>query len=298
MGGSVNQISLPKYFIGIDGGGTGTRAIITTPDSKIAIHSDGPPSALGHGVENSWRVILDLIAKAFAKDVAPVPSLNQCWIGLGLSGVNNPIWKNEFLLRQPGFAHIELESDGFTTLLGAHQGQRGAIIALGTGTVAMSWDGEQSIKSISGWGFPSGDEASGAWIGLRIASLVEKSLDGRRAKSPLSEAVLSNFGGSSDSFITWLGSAKQSAFASLAPLAFKFAKLDPDVDLVISDCCAEVETLAKTLNRNGQFPLAVCGRIGSALIPHLNPNFANQLVSAKGTSADGALYLLRRRLHV
>jgi len=158
-----------KYFIGVDGGGSGTRVVVATPDLKILAQAEGPPSALGQGIKEAWRAIMDSIALAFSNSKLNVPMLSECAIGLGLSGANNIIWKNEFYLHNPGFKKIIIDTDGFTSLLGAHIGLPGVIVAVGTGSVGMVLKKNGERENVSGWGFPSGDEASGAWLGLRAA---------------------------------------------------------------------------------------------------------------------------------
>ena len=98
-----------KYIIGVDGGGSGTRVTIADLKLNPLAKAEGAPSALGQGIEQAWRSIMDTIAQAFSHEHIKVPMLQECAIGLGLSGANNIIWKNEFLLRNPGFKVIAVE---------------------------------------------------------------------------------------------------------------------------------------------------------------------------------------------
>ncbi len=109
-----------KYYIGVDGGGSGTRVLIADENLNILTRSEGDPSALGQGIQKAWDSIMKTIAKGFSQINTQTPRLDQIAIGLGLSGVNNIVWKNEFELRNPGFKIIHVDTDGFTTLIGAH----------------------------------------------------------------------------------------------------------------------------------------------------------------------------------
>lgn len=281
-----------KYLVGVDGGGTGTRIIVTDKKLKILASAQGDPSALGQGIEKAWRSIVDTLARAFHYGSIPVPMLSECAIGLGLSGANNIVWKNEFYMRNPGFKNIMVDTDGFTTLLGAHGGKPGTIVAVGTGSVGMVLNKNNERKDVSGWGFPSGDEASGAWLGLRACALTQKTLDGRRDPSPLSDAVLKYCGKEPSQFLNWLGNAGQNSFAQLAPLVFQTASTDPDAKNLLIAAGKEIEQMALTLDPNGEFPLSICGRLGEALIPYLPEKIKSRNQPAVGDSTIGALLLI------
>lgn len=281
-----------KYFIGIDGGGSGTRVVVADLNRQVIAEADGAPSALGQGIEQAWRSIMDTIAKALADSKLKVPMLSECAIGLGLSGANNIIWKNEFLMRNPGFKNIYLDTDGFTTLLGAHGGLPGVIVAVGTGSVGMVLKKNGERIAVSGWGFPAGDEASGAWLGMKAAGLAQKTLDGRRAPSALTNQVLNFCGNSTDEFLAWLGNAKQNAFAQLAPFIFETAATDPSARKLLNEAGLEIEIMIKTLDPDGKLPLSICGRLGEALIPFLPDSIRARALNAKENSALGALYLV------
>lgn len=285
-----------KYLIGVDGGGTGTRIIVASPDQQILATAEGAPSALGQGIEKAWRAIMDTLALAFAKSNIPVPMLSECAIGLGLSGANNVIWKNEFYLRNPGFKKILIDTDGFTTLLGAHGGSPGVIVAVGTGSVGMVLKTNGDRESVSGWGFPAGDEASGAWLGLRAASLTQKAMDGRRPHTALTEAVTNFCGRTPDEFLAWLGEARQNAFARLAPLVFQSAATDADAKKLLTKAGEEIAMMVRTLDPKNEYPLSICGRLGEALIPFLPEDIKARNQKAKGDSTIGALTLIAQNL--
>ncbi|MFA6236969.1 MAG: BadF/BadG/BcrA/BcrD ATPase family protein [Bacteriovorax sp.] len=281
-----------KYFIGVDGGGSGTRVTVAGPDLIPKASAEGAPSALGQGIEKAWRSILDTLAQAFANGKIPAPMLSECAIGLGLSGANNVIWKNEFYFRNPGFKKIKIDTDGFTTLLGAHLGVPGVIVAVGTGSVGMVLKPSGERENVSGWGFPSGDEASGAWLGLKACALTQKAFDGRRAHSPLSLAVQNFCGNTPDAFLAWLGNAQQNAFSQLAPLVFQSASTDKEALEMLKLAGLEISQMVKTLDPDAELPLSICGRLGEALIPYLPEDIKKRNQKAKGDSTLGALKLI------
>jgi glucosamine kinase len=281
-----------KYFIGVDGGGSGTRVIIAGSNMQPLASAEGAPSALGQGIEKAWRSILDTIALAFANGKIPAPMLSECAIGLGLSGANNIIWKNEFYFRNPGFKKIIIDTDGFTTLLGAHGGRPGVIVAVGTGSIGMVLKRTMIRENVSGWGFPSGDESSGAWLGIKACSLTQKAIDGRKKNTPLSLDVLKFCGKTSEAFLTWLGNAKQNEFAQLAPLVFANAKSDIEASKLLVEAGLEIAQMIKTLDQDNDLPISICGRLGEALIPFLPEDLRIRNQKANGDSTHGALHMV------
>jgi glucosamine kinase len=154
------------YHIGIDGGGTKTLVRVFDGEHRELAHAIGPGSALRNGAVPAWAAVMQSIDQAFASIDMTVPPLSQLAVGMGVAGYNVAQWAADFRAHAPAFHTLRLATDALTTLLGAHQGHTGAIVAVGTGTigVALNADGQQRV--VGGWGFPSGDEGSGAWIGL------------------------------------------------------------------------------------------------------------------------------------
>ncbi|MBV8657416.1 MAG: ATPase [Burkholderiales bacterium] len=281
-----------RFHIGVDGGGTGTRVAIAAPGQpEILARAEGGPGGLGLGRDAAWRNILASVAAAFSQlGLVEIP-MAECSIGLGLAGVHNREWAAQFLAMAPVFGAIAVDTDGFTTLLGAHRGQPGAIIAVGTGVVGEVWRADGSRHTVSAWGFPNGDEGGGAWLGLRAAQLAQRALDGRAPHSPLADAVIGVFGGSVDAAFAWLGQARQTEFATLAPLVLAHSHDDPLAAALLSAAGAEIADVAHALDPGQTLPVALCGGLGRALQPWLPPTLRARVALPAGDAVDGALIL-------
>jgi glucosamine kinase len=289
------RISPIDYLVGVDGGGTGTRVRLARADAQgqpqeLATAASGP-SGLGLGIARAWASVQDGVARAFAAASVDQPPLGRIAIGLGLAGVHNKAWAREFEASDPGYGALRLESDGFTTLMGAHGGRPGAIVAIGTGSVGEVWRPDGSRHEVSGWGFPAGDEASGGWIGLRAIGLVQKVLDGRAAPGPFADAVIDACGGNRDAIQVWLGRATQTDYATLAPLALKHAA-DPAARAILQAAGEEIDAVAHALDPTATLPLALCGGLGAALRDWLPADLAARARAPEGDSAAGALKMI------
>ncbi|WP_428502928.1 BadF/BadG/BcrA/BcrD ATPase family protein [Roseateles sp.] len=284
------------YLIGVDGGGTGTRVRLSDRAGVLLGQGESGPSALGQGAEQAWRHIQQAVQAAAAQADLGELDLSRCAIGLGLSGTGVEAQVEAFSALQPGYALVALDNDGFTTLLGAHGGEPGAVVAAGTGTVGegLRRNGERAY--ISGWGWVCGDEGSGAWLGLKAMRHAQQALDGRAEPGALARAVWAVAGQDRATILAWCAAAGQHGYASLAPLVFDHAPNDPVAAGFVADAVSELERLAHALDPQSELPLALCGSIAVRLSSEFSGTIRARCVSPRGDSAEGALHLVRSAL--
>jgi glucosamine kinase len=285
-----------EYLIGVDGGGTGTRVRLARADGSELAQAQGGPSGLAHGIVAAWSAINAAVNKAFATVGISHPSFGHCAIGLGLAGVHNKQWAGQFVDANPGYALVRLANDGYTTLIGAHQGRPGTIVAIGTGSVGQALLADGSQREVSGWGFPAGDEASGGWLGLRAVSHIEQVIDGRRPTSAFAQEVIKACGGERNAIQVWLAHATQTSYASLAPIVVAHAHTNATARAMLTEAGKEVALIAAALDPSGTLPLALCGGLGAPLRAYLPPALLERSVAPHGDAASGALRMID--LHV
>jgi glucosamine kinase len=285
-----------EFLIGVDGGGSGTRVRLARPDGQMLGEGHAGPSGLLHGIKNAWAAVEEAIARAFEAAGVTQPARDQIAIGLGLAGVHNRQWAANFVAANPGFAAVALETDAFTTVLGAHEGQPGAVIALGTGSVGEILHADGTRHEVGGWGFPSGDEAGGAWIGMRAINHVQQAIDGRVPGSAFADAVAEACGGSRDRIQVWLANATQTAYAQLARIVLQHAGSNATAHAILDEAGRQVALIAHGLDPDGALPIALCGGLGEPLRPYLPPALQQRIVPPKGDSAEGGLRLIQQHL--
>ncbi|WP_310387260.1 BadF/BadG/BcrA/BcrD ATPase family protein [Roseateles sp.] len=285
-----------RFLIGVDGGGTGTRVRLADLQGRVIGQGDAGPSALGQGAEQAWRHIQQAVQAAARQaglaDLAP----HDCAIGLGLSGATVPSQAADFLAQQPGYALLALDGDGFTTVLGAHAGQPGAVVAAGTGSVGGVLRRDGSRGCVGGWGWIGGDEGSGAWLGLKAVRHACQAMDGRVPAGSLARAVWAVAGGRTEAMLAWGAVAGQHAYASLAPLIFDCVDSDSVAAGFVTEAVFELEKLAHALDPEASLPLALCGSVALRLAPNFSVATRARCVSPQGDSADGGLHLVSAAL--
>jgi glucosamine kinase len=281
------------FLLGIDGGGSGTRVILADSHGTELARASGGPSGLGLGVERAWQSIGDACRLAFAHAALPF-DWRACALGCGLAGVNNADWLAAFLHMAPEVRALAVESDAYTTVLGAHGGEAGVIVALGTGSIAAALDAEGVCRISGGYGFPSGDEASGAWLGMRAVIHLQRVLDGRAPEDAWSRELLARTGAHDrDSLVVWLCAANQTAYATLAPTVFEFRD-HPFARALLAQAGEEIGLLVAALDPAGTLPVALCGGLAAPYEPFVPLAVRERLRSPRADSAAGALELARR----
>jgi glucosamine kinase len=283
------------YRVGVDGGGTSTRARIVRADGSLLGEGRAGASGLGQGIAQAWCNIELAIARA-AQSIEGTAAasrdvLQRCPLGIGLAGANNADWRAEFMAANPGFRQLVVDSDVYTALLGAHAGRPGAVVIAGTGSIAHALQANGSRNTAGGWGFPSGDEGSGSALGLRAVNLTQQALDGRAQASDLTRAVLQATGGTAASLLAWCCTAAQFEYAALTPLVFDCESTDERAAQLLRDAVQTIESLARAVDPGGALPLAVRGSIAQRLQPRLCPAVQSRVVQSTGDAMDGALLL-------
>jgi len=284
------------YLVGIDGGGTGTRARLLSADGTRLGDGEAGPSGLGQGIDQAWTHVRQAVDQAFrAAGIEPALP-HAIAVGMGLAGVELTPLRQRFLRCAPGYAALALDSDAHTAVLGAHGGKPGVVVAAGTGSVGEALHSDGKRVTAGGWGFAIGDEGSGAWLGLRAMRLVHRALDGRADAGPLARALMSRCGADREALLSWAGHSSQHAHAALAPLVFDHEEVDPAAAALIADAVDALEELAAALDPSGELPLVIAGSIGRRLESRLTPRTRARCVAPVGDAADGALTLIRQTL--
>ncbi|MDR6375343.1 BadF/BadG/BcrA/BcrD ATPase family protein [Paraburkholderia caledonica] len=283
------------FLIGVDGGGTGTRIVLADAHGRELAQAASGPSGLGLGVERAWQAIAAGCADAFAQAGAAL-DWSRCVLGCGLAGVNNRDWLAAFLAQAPALAGLAVESDAYTTLLGAHGSAYGVIVALGTGSVAAAADRDDGeFRTVSGYGFPSGDEASGAWLGVRAIVHAQHALDGRGPNDDLAQALLAHVGAHDrDELVLWLCEANQTAYASLARIVIAH-RAHPFAARLLGEAGVQIGKMIAALDPSGALPIALCGGLGAPLREYVPQIYQARLREPLSDSAHGGLQLAQRQ---
>ncbi len=290
-----------RYRIGVDGGGSGTRARLVDARGTALGLGEAGPSSLSLGTDRAWTQVLLAVQRAFAQARLAQAAPGDCAIGLGLAGAGSPSRAEAFASADPGYAALVLDSDATAALLGAFGGAPGALLAAGTGSVGLALHADGRHVLVGGWGFGVGDEGGGAWLGQRALQHAQQALDGRARAGRLARAIWQVVGGERAALIDWCRQAGQAEHAALAPLVFDAAgdpsaKVDGDAAArqLLAQAADELQTLLHAVDPDASLPLAITGSVGRRLLAWLPAPLRARCVMPDGDAAQGALLLLGR----
>ena len=292
----MGHMEMIDFLVGIDGGGSGTRALLTRPDGSELGQGHAGPSGLSLGIAAAWIEIERAVAMACEEAGVPTSDRSRFALGAGLSGATHAPWRDAFLAANPGYATLAVDTDAYTMLLGAHAGRPGVIVAAGTGSVGEVVRPDGTRAGVGGWGFPVGDEGSGAWLGLRAMAQAHAAFDARAPRGPLARRVLAACGADREALLAWCARANQTRYASLAPLVFDSEDEDPVAAALLAEAVAALVEMATALDPGATLPLALAGSVARRLAPRLPSPWRERRVEPVAQPDTGAITLIRRFL--
>lgn len=284
-----------RTLVAIDGGGTGTRVRVTDADGRVRAEATAGPASLTLGVEQAWASIGAAIARAGVDTRMMGGSLA---VAAALAGSRNRENRARFHALNPLGVPVVVMTDGHASLIGALGGRPGTVAAVGTGVAVHRLHPDGRVASCSGWGFPAGDEGSGAWIGQRAIAWHLRYLDGREARDSLLGPILAGVVGSQAPEIqAWLLGAPSTRYASLAPLVVDAAaRGDAVAGGILDAAAAEISCGIGALDRpEPAARVALTGGLGPVLAARLPSTLRVRLVPPEGGALDGLILILRGR---
>lgn len=180
-----------QWLLGIDGGGSTTRALLQSADGQIMGPWQGPGSnPFDHP---QWQQTLTDLVRSLP--VGPQDLRAYC---AGLAGHGDLPEISEaqrhligaLLPQVPGL----IVNDAQIAHDGAFRGRAGVLLLAGTGSAAWASDGRGHHWRLGGQGEAYGDEGSAHWIGRQALSLLVRAVEGRRPDPDFAAALLPKLG--------------------------------------------------------------------------------------------------------
>jgi len=279
------------YYLGIDAGGSNCRArLIDAAGTVIGEGRSGAANARV-GVDLLYETLMDTADQALAQARLSLGQRASVRAGMGIAGISRQGVRDALNDLHFGFASVQYATDAQIANLGAHAGQDGSILIIGTGSVAQVRVGGRDF-TIGGYGFPISDEGSGAALGLSAMRHALRALDGRTHKTPLSTAVTERFGHDTARAIAWMDEATPRDYGTFAPLVMDYAEAnDVIARSIVEHAAGHIERFIETIFERGATRCTLVGGLAPRIRPWLRARTVERLSEALGDSLDGALRL-------
>lgn len=313
---SAGPLDPTPLVVGVDGGGSHTRALLCDATGAVLARVEGPASALQTVQESvAADIIKSLIAEALAKAERPETRPAVCVVGVAGAGQERAAQALWAALAQRRVADdVSVQADATIAMDDAFGDSAGVLLIAGTGSVAFSRAPDGRLERCGGWGPYVGDEGSAAWLGKRALGVVSASQDGREPDTALTGAVLTALELEAlEDLIPWAASATPGTFAKLAPVVAQVAAAgDLRANALISFCVEELALHVRTLARRcfqderAAIPVAFAGGLlsrGSLVRKRLEQRLKSAVPGAMIRTEDvdaarGAVRRARRLLGV
>jgi N-acetylglucosamine kinase-like BadF-type ATPase len=190
--GSARQMT--GLALGVDGGGTKTRAVVLNGGQMVLGEGvAGPSNPLRVGVREATAAIQQAVDRACAE--ARVRRVDIVAAEIGLAGVRRADLRTAMrsALSDLGIKLIKIVTDSDIALYGATEGKPGLVIIAGTGSICCGRNASGAHICAGGWGPLAGDEGSGSWIARRGLQASAKATDGRGRETALVDLACEYF---------------------------------------------------------------------------------------------------------
>lgn len=292
--------------LGVDSGGSGLRIALGSTDTGTG--GDGSVRTLGtavstepvrtgpsgidpaHLLEQLLPAVRTLLARA-DDDEAPVAlaigAAGMATLGDGLRAELPAALESAL-----GVRRLALAADAVTAYAGALGQRPGAVVAAGTGMIALGTD-LADWRRADGWGHLLGDCGGGAWIGRAGLESAMRASDGRRGGSA---ALLSRmevvFGPASGMpGVVYPRTDRPAVLASFAPEVARCSAHDPVAASIVEEAARHIADAAVAVCPQTEgAEVALTGglfKMGDPLLVPLRAGLAARLPHARTVSAEG-----------
>jgi len=308
---------LPRYYLGVDGGGTNCRIrLVDETLETLAEVKNGRSNLQIDGGGPAYKAISEGTRDVFAAagiDYAETANTYACF---GMAGGRMDSARAEFAARPWPFAGVKVYDDIDIAHAGALGGGDGGVIIVGTGSAALAIIEGQRHQA-GGWGFQIGDQMSGAILGRELVRHAVEAEDGLVESSPLTKAVIAALGGDNQAVMTWsfatdmdlriisrdgtegcddalIGRAP-AEFGKLMPLLVEhYEKGDPVARRMMDIQLGYVDIYASWFKARGAGVMAVVGGFGHRIFPILQERYGDFVALPLYEPLHGAMILAQQ----
>jgi N-acetylglucosamine kinase-like BadF-type ATPase len=230
-----------RYYIGVDGGATRTRAVVVDVDGEELARAEGAAASVDARHPERAAAVVEDVVRDVAREAGVALPCAGLWAGLAGTGRETARSGVEQALSPRGLAtRVGVGTDVDAAFEDAFGGGVGILICSGTGSVAVGRSEGGQVARVGGWGSLLGDEGSGYQIGLESLRRVARHVDGRGAETRLQEAVLGAIGLMEvEELVIWAHDATKGDIAGLVPVVARSALAGDAVAREILDQAVE-----------------------------------------------------------
>lgn len=215
-----------SVFVGVDGGGTRTRAVIVDEAGRELARAEEEGAVVtAQEPEEAAAAVGRAVREAAERADVSLPAA-ALWAGLAGAGATAARAAVTKELRRLDLAtRMVVGTDVEAAFHDAFGNGPGILLIAGTGSIVQARTRDGTEHRVGGWGRLLGDEGSGYAMGLEGLRAVMRAADGRIPPTALAGDVLRHCGvEKADDLVGWTGAASKGEIAALAPVVVQAAE--------------------------------------------------------------------------
>jgi len=191
---------LPDLVLGVDGGGSKTRALVADREGTVlGVGVSGSSNYHGVGLDGATQALEAAIGFARAqaeRAIGAAPGSTLAAACFGLAGMDRA-QDRELIADWASKAHIaarvEVVNDSELVLAAGTPSNWGVALICGTGSICCGRSPAGATARAGGWGYLLGDEGSGYNLAVEALRLATRTADGRAGARAILNAVLEHY---------------------------------------------------------------------------------------------------------
>jgi len=183
---------MTRHVLGIDAGGTKTRALLADEEGRVLAGASGG----GANLRTHGELEVEKVLHAVVEEAESAAGARPEAVALGIACADRPEDHAVLgaILRRIGFRrHVLITNDARIAFVAGSPARVGLALVCGTGSIAWGQNAAAEIARSGGWGWHLGDEGSGFWIGVRAIRQVLRGADGRGQPTALEKPLFEHF---------------------------------------------------------------------------------------------------------
>ena len=243
-----------SFFLGVDGGGSRTRAVVMDAEGQELARAEGPPTLIDPANPRATIGVITHVCRQAVGDAGATGPAKVLWAGIAGAGsdpTRSVVWE---ALREAGIAEtVHTGTDADAAFRDAFGSDPGILLISGTGSIALGRGVDGSTVSIGGWGVLLGDEGSGYAMGMEALRAVVRGEDGRSMQTGLRDTILERLAvDRPEHLIAWVAMASKADVAAVVPIVCDQAESGDEVagtivENAVEDLVAHVLTVVQRL---------------------------------------------------
>lgn len=289
-------MTISPSFIGVDGGGTKCKA--TLFDANLQPIADGVagPANVSRELGVAQQSIITSIELALQRaGTDPNDWLSKINVFAGLAGANIESASGALSAWHHPFKSFQFTTDLHSAAFGAHAGEDGAVLIVGTGSCSAALHQGQ-LTQYGGYGFLLGDKGSGAWLGKALVTKALESVDGYVDKTDLTRQLFDTYECQTpEQLVEIFNEVNPGRFARLAPMVISAASQGDLVgQIIVAEAADYLSTISERALQVSGGKLALVGGVAEVIKPWLRSDIQAACVAPQHSPEWGALYYFQK----